>query len=141
VITDALIRQTTFVPDENTDKDSMKYILARSDVEHYLKYGYVSLEASPLYERDGKPVSLALSYAYDDYVLGSLCLAEAKDSASSRSVQECARIKMRGQIFKSIWSSDRQLMRPRHSQNGEFVCPDDPAGKDSWQMWTEGDTY
>ena len=32
-------------------------------------------------------------------------------------------------------------MCPRLAQNGEFMCPDDPTARDSWQMWTEGDTY
>lgn len=149
VITEALLQQTTFIPAEDTDADSIAYLLARSDVEHYLQEGYVSLEASPLYERDGKPASLTLSYAYDDYILGQLCEIESAsrstkdlkdtDTDTALLLDQCTSAKQRGGNYKHLWSAVDSLMCPRSSETGALTCPVDPAGLDSWGMWTEGD--
>jgi putative alpha-1,2-mannosidase len=145
VITEALLKQTTFIPDENTDPESIPYLLARSDVQHYLEEGYVSLEASPLYERDGEPASLTLSYAYDDYVLGNLCEAEAAShpsrSKSGGTTDACESVKARGGNYKHLWSAADAIMCPRSGQTGALSCPADPAALEAWGMWTEGDAY
>lgn len=127
VIQLALKKQTMYVVDPaNFVNTSMADLLARSDVPHYLNYGFVSNEAYPLYERDGKPASLTLTYAFDDYVLGGI----SKFVGDTLTAEEATG---RGQNYKNIWSYEREIMCPRSGAGDTLLqCPDDPKSAEAY---------
>ena len=113
-----------------TDPDA---VMGRSDVEWYLTEGYVSYECEPL-EPDGKPASLTLSYAFDDYILSGL-------SEYVGDLNSAASAKERSFNYKNLFDPTMQLMCPRSRDTGELVCPPDGNGKEAWSMFTEGDAF
>lgn len=81
----------------------------RTDLPHYLQYGYVSAEAS------NKAVSETLEYAYDDWALGNFA-KYAMNRPSEANV-----FFNRSQNYRNVWSAEK-FFCPR-SITGAFECP------------------
>lgn len=103
----------------------------RTDVEHYIKYGYVSKEAS------GVATSDTLTYMFDDYLLSQLSYSVGDTTSGDAALA-------RSKGYAVIWSDERQIMCPRGASapeaTGELACPRTPVGLESWNDHKEGDS-
>lgn len=91
---------------------------ARTDCEHYLKEGYVSMEASDV------SASLTVTFAYDDFVLAGIS-KYVGDLTSSGEADK------RSKNYEKVWSPDHGYICPK-SVNGTFYCPKTSTGPDAW---------
>ena len=104
----------------------------RVDVNHYLRYGYVSEEA-----RDISP-SETLTYAFDDFLLAQLCLfvndTTNYDLAMARSKN-----------YATLWSPEHRFMCPRSASTPELAgvlhCSATASGPTAWKHYEEGNAY
>ncbi|KAL5496212.1 hypothetical protein EMCRGX_G012453 [Ephydatia muelleri] len=85
---------------------------SRSCLEEYVRMGYCPMES------DSNSVSLTLSYAFDDWAVGTL--------ASLLNLTEDATMFLaRSKNYRNVWSPSHQLACPR-SNTSAFHCPLDP---------------
>eukprot|EP01032_Pedospumella_encystans_P007754 gene7754-9262_t len=99
----------------------------RSDVEHYMQYGYVSQDVND------KASSNTLSYAFDDYLLAKM----SEYVGDTKSAQEAMK---RSKNYQNIWSPEKSLFCPKYA-DGSLVCPDSGDSPKSWGQYTEGDAF
>eukprot|EP00118_Oscarella_pearsei_P026501 m.809 g.809 ORF g.809 m.809 type:complete len:745 (+) comp4904_c0_seq1:2-2236(+) len=105
--------------------DPQRPHVSRAGLEDYLKYGYVSEEASE------ESVSLTLAYAYDDWAVGEF-------AAHLGLSQEAVQYFNRSKYYANVWDADRKLMCPRR-RNGTFNCPLNP-NLNEWLIKNHGYT-
>lgn len=98
------------------------YPNGRTDVEHYMSAGFVSMESSK------EAASLTLTYAFDDFVLAGLS-EFVGDSAAAAAAHA------RSKNYAKLWSNESQTVCPR-SVDGSLHCPANPAL--DWADFTEG---
>lgn len=103
---------------------------SRSDLEHYLTYGYVSQNAS------GDSASETMTNAFDDFLLSELSYFVGDVSSGDAA-------KQRSKNYANIWSPKRRFMCPRAAstptESGQLMCPKSPIGPVAWQEYREGD--
>ena len=98
----------------------------RSDLDHYLKAGYVSSD------EHSKAACLTLAYAYDDHSIGCMACALNK-------TDDCATFTARGKNFANTFESSSKFFCPRKA-DGSFDCPLDLLNVFS-DSFTEGDGW
>ena len=103
-------------------------VLGRTEVEFYLANGWVPAEADPIQEHDGKPASLTLSYAFDDFVLAGLSVIVGDGESAAAAM-------LRSRNYRTQWSAARQITCPRGAA-GDLQCPKD--AENSFGIFTEG---
>lgn len=102
-------------------------INGRTDVEHYLAEGFVSMEASD------RAAVLTLTNAFDDFVLAGI-------SKSVGDLDSAKAALLRSQNYRNVWSHKRQFVCPK-SVSGDLVCPRSPVGVEAWNEFIEGDAW
>jgi putative alpha-1,2-mannosidase len=112
----------------------------RSDLQHYLDNGFVSLEAND------KSATYTLAYAYDDYILGAISTKLESLNMSIIDHEEVTAALARGSNFANVFSKENSFFCPRSNNgtdgNGPLVCPKNPAAPLIDKTWyTEGDAY
>lgn len=85
---------------------------SRSCLNKYVTLGYCPMES------DSDSVSLTLSYAFDDWAVGTL-------ATLLNLTEDAAMFIGRSKNYKNVWSSSHQLACPR-SNTSAFHCPLDP---------------